>query len=30
MELRGLSKWTNEKIFNHARINTGKIYTKIS
>ena len=29
-ELRGLSKWTNEKIFNHARINTGKIYTKIS
>ena len=29
-ELNGLAKWTNEKIFNHAKINTGKIYTKIS
>jgi len=29
-ELRGLSKWTNEKIFNHAKINIGKIYTNIS
>ena len=28
-ELDNLSKWNNEKIFNHAKINIGKIYTKI-
>ena len=28
-ELRKLSKWSNEKIFNHAKINVGKIYTEI-
>jgi len=28
-ELNYLSKWTNEKIFNHAKVNVGKIYTKI-
>ena len=28
-ELRKLSKWSDEKIFNHAKKNIGKIYTKI-
>ena len=28
-ELKILSKWTKEKIFNHAQINIGNIYTKI-
>ena len=28
-ELRKLSKWSNEKIFNHAKKTTGKIYTEI-
>lgn len=28
-ELKKLSKWNNEKIFNHAKINVGKIYTEI-
>ena len=28
-ELAKLSKWSNEKIYNHAKINVGKIYTRI-
>ena len=28
-ELNALSKWTNEKIYNHAKIKIGKIYTKL-
>jgi L-asparaginase II len=28
-ELKKLSKWNHEKIFNHAKKNTGKIYTEI-
>ena len=28
-ELKKLSKWTNEKLSNHANINIGEIYTKI-
>jgi len=28
-ELLKLSNWTNEKIFNHAKIQVGKIYTKV-
>ena len=28
-ELKKLSKWNHEKIFNHAKKNTGEIYTEI-
>ena len=28
-ELKRLSKWSHEKIFNHAKLNVGKIYTEI-
>ena len=28
-ELKKLSKWSHQKIFNHANVNVGKIYTKI-
>ena len=29
MELRKLSKWSNEKIYNHAKLEVGNIYTEI-
>ena len=28
-ELNNLSKWSNQKLYNHAKINIGKIYTEI-